>query len=455
MKRVPIFVAFLSLWLFACVLKPQPIADVPPPVPWQPSATKPSGTPTETSPVPTATSPAPTATPLTPVPTPTLPVLTPTPIPEPLEQPGASYVVEQEQPVGEYVVRLWRNTAQQSPGFDKIATISRGDELLARVDQVMELGMETGHDLTGEGHPEAVIHVYTGGAHCCFATVAYDLGSTLTKVLEKPPSNCDGAFQDMDDDGIAEYATCDDLFAYTYCAYAGSPMVLVVMGYDPAQGYVPASPRFAAFYVEAIERHLEQAEYGKPGEMGEWDATTKCSVLPVVLDYLYAGQDDMAWDAYHRLYTYPDAFLFWAEVTQAVAQSSLYAPGDTSASVPWPSYYMLQYVAGCDTQHQHSIAILQEGQSPCDPDVPHRDIYWLDAQLQRADILMEGEMVVLTPQGCIDDCRLGIVRMSDNAQVGTLRLDTEMGFPGAIYRVDGEEGQHWRLKGDLTWERVE
>jgi hypothetical protein len=456
MKRVPVFAAFLCLWLLACALMPQPTVDVPPPVPWQPSATYTAGAPTATSPASTATSPAPTATPLTPVPTPTLPVLTPTPTREPLEAPGASYVVEQEQAVGEYVIRLWRNTAEQSVGFDKIATISRGDELLARVDQVMEVGPETGHDLTGEGHPEAVMQVYTGGAHCCFSTVAYDLGpTTLTRILEKPPSNCDGAFQDMDGDGIAEYATCDDRLAYAYCPYAGSPMVLVILEYDPARGYVPASPRFSAFYVEVIERHLEQAEYAEPGELGEWDASNKCSILPVVLDFLYSGQDSMAWDTFSRLYTYPDALLFWAEIRQAIAESPLYTPGEAATTVPWPPYYMLQYVASCGTQHQHSLAFLQEGQSPCDPDVPRRDIFWLDTQLRRANILSEEEMVVLAPQGCIDDCHLEVIDMTSNAKPDTLELDTTGGFPGAVYRVNGERGENWRLRGDLTWERIE
>jgi hypothetical protein len=97
---------------------------------------------------------------------------------------------------------------------------------------------------------------------------------------------------------------------------------------------------------------------------------------------------------------------------------------------------------------------LQEGQSPCEPDVPHRDIYWLDTQLQRGGILSEDEMVVLAPQGCTDNCQLTVIRMSDSASVGTITLDTEEGFPGTVYRVNGEQSEAWRLRGDLTWERV-
>jgi hypothetical protein len=459
MKRVLAFTLVLSLWLLACMLAPQPTADVPPPVPWEasPSPTGDSGphaadaspTPTRASATPTATRPAPTPTPPASTPTPTR-----TPTPEPLEPPGPSYAVSQEQTVGEYAIRLWQNTETQSLGFDNIATISRGETLLARVDQVMELGPETGVDLTGEGNPEAVLQIYTGGAHCCFSTVAYDLGPTPKKVLDKPPSNCDGAFQDVDDDGIAEYATCDDLLAYAYCPYAGSPMVLVIMEYDPQEGYVPASPRFADLYADAIEHHLAQATEAEPGELGEWDDTTKCGILPVVLDYLYAGQRDQAWATFSAVYTYPDATLLWAEVVQAVETSPLYAPGETLDAASWPMLYMLEYVDTCGPEEPHRIAILEEGQSPCEPGVPHRDIYWLDTQLQRGGILSEDEMVVLAPQGCTDNCRLQVLRISDSGPAGTIELDTTNGFPGTVYRVNGEQSEGWRLRGDLTWERV-
>ena len=60
-------------------------------------------------------------------------------------------------------------------------------------------------------------------------------------------------------------------------------MVLVVMQYDLASGYVPASPRFADLYADAIEHHLAQAKEATPGELGEWDGSTKCGVLPVLL----------------------------------------------------------------------------------------------------------------------------------------------------------------------------
>ena len=438
-RRLLLVCISVSLSLLGCVLLPQPPGP-------EPAATF---TPTALPARPTATA---------------TPTRTPTPVPTPVTTPGASlpdpadegYEVVEERPVGGYVLRLWRNRAEDAIPYDGIATLADAGGLVARIDSVFELGDETGTDLTGEGHPDAVIRVFTGGAHCCFSTIVYDLGPTPVKVLETPLSNCDGRFEDLDGDGVAEFLTCDDLFAYTYCAYAGSPAVQVVLRYEPGTGYVPDSPAFADLYAAAIEQHTGQAESARPGEMGEWDGSTKCGVLPLVLDYLYSGQDGRAWAALERLYDGPDALLFWAEIVQAVHDSPLYAPSATAVDVPLPPYYMLQLRPACGPgEMQQAIRVIAEGQGA--DDAVCRDLYWLQAQLLRAGILAEGEMLVLAPEGCEDACRLDVIRTPDNASAGGIRLDTEGGFPGLVYRVDGragEPGDGWRLRGDLTWERV-
>ena len=60
----------------------------------------------------------------------------------------------------------------------------------------------------------------------------------------------------------------------------------------------------------------------------------------------------------------------------------------------------------------------------------------------------------MTPEGGTTTCRLDVVRLEDGTRLGSIRLDTAVGFPGAVYRVDGVESAHWRLRGDLTWEQI-
>jgi hypothetical protein len=399
---------------------------------------------TQTPPPPTDTL-IPTQPPATPSPPPTA-----TTVAEPIP---STYAVDEERLIGAYTVRLWRNTAGDGFGFDNIATISTGGQTLVQVEWASGLGGLTGTDVTGEGHPDVVIETFTGGAHCCFSTLVYDLGPTLTQVLHTPESNCGGQFEDLDGDEVLEFVTCDDLFAYSYCPYASSPAVQVILQYEADQGYVPTSPRFAHLYAEAVALHTRMAEGASAGELGEWDGTTKCALLPLMLDYLYTGQGDQAWAELDRLYTYPDKLLFWAEVVQAVNSSLLYTVAGSPPAVSLPPYYMPQLLTNCGPEWQ-AIGLLGEGQPACDPAVPHRDIYWLDAQLRQIGLLGEGEGLELTPEGCTLNCRLDVVRTSDEARLGSIRLDTAVGFPGAVYRVNGVESAHWRLRGDLTWEQV-
>jgi len=458
MKRLTWILATLAVLLLACNISQSPTAtpdestlqtrvaqSVAATLAALPTATPiPPQQPTGTPPLPTPTSPPPPTS--TPVPT-VLPMsLTP-------EPPDPAYVLQEERFIGPYAIRVWRNPASDPFMFDNILTISGAGQPQVRVESFSGLGGETGRDITGDGHPDVVINVFTGGAHCCFSTIVYDLGPTLTKVLETPLSNCDGHFQDLDGDGILEFITCDDLFAYEYCCFAGSPAVKVVLQYEPGRGYVPASPRFPQLYADDIARDLKTAEKATPGGMCEWDNDTKCAVLPLILDYLYSGQTDKAWAALDRFYTYPDATVFRAEIEQAVSNSPLFVPGDSSTTSNAPPYYMLQLLTNCGPDWQY-VGLLTEGQAACAPEVPHRDIFWLSARLREIGLLAEGEELRLTPEGCTTDCRLDVVRHEDGARLGSIRLDTTMGYPGEVYRVNGVESAHWRLRGDLTWEQV-
>jgi hypothetical protein len=361
--------------------------------------------------------------------------------------------MEEERTIGDYTVQLWRNTAGEGFGFDNLVTISSGGQILARVEFASALGEYTGRDVTGEGHPDVVIEGFTGGAHCCFSTMTYDLGPALTKVLETPPSNCAGRLEDLTGDGVYEFVTCDDVFAYTYCAYAFSPLVKVILQYEPGQGYVPASPRFAALYEEDIAAHSRLAQDAASYVDSGWDGTPKCAVLPLVLDYLYSGRGEQAWDALNRFYDYPDRLLFWTEVVQTIADSSLYAASGSLPAVEVPPYYMLQLLTHCGPDSRY-VGLLGQGQAGCDPRLPHRDIFWLEMQLRDIGLLNEGETLQLTPEACTTNCRLDLVRTSDSVRLGSIRLDTASGFPGAVYRVNGVESARWRLRGDLTWEKA-
>ncbi len=238
--------------------------------------------------------------------------------------PNAVYALKEERTIGNYVIRLWQNTAKGASRFEDLVTIGAPGQRQVQVESVSQMNPLTGKDITGEGNPDVVIDSYTGGAHCCFITTVYDLGPTLTKVLETRESNCSGRFEDLDGDGALEFITCDDLFAYQYCCYAGTPTVKVIFKYEAGKGYRPAGPRFAQQYAADIAAHTELAKNAKPEDHCEWDKTNKCAVLPLVLDYLYSGAPAKAWEALALYYKYPDAARFRAEIERRVSQSPYY-----------------------------------------------------------------------------------------------------------------------------------
>jgi len=230
---------------------------------------------------------------------------------------------------GDYTVRVWKSLDVDAPSAGRTVTIERGGRVLACRTEAMGLGALSGTDLDGSGWPNVVIETYSGGAHCCFVTYVYDLGETLAAVELPPPpgGNAPIEFADLDSDGVYEILTADDSFAYAYCAFAGSPAVRVILAYDAGgRRYEPASPRYPAAYAASLAQDAARARgaLAAGGDTG-WDGTTKCEVLPLVLDYLYLGDDAAAWAALDAYYRFPDKDAFRAEIEATIAGSSYYS----------------------------------------------------------------------------------------------------------------------------------
>jgi hypothetical protein len=250
------------------------------------------------------------------------------PIPPPALSPGRNYRLEDEVLIGAYGIRFWHNV-DNVLGED-IVLIEKEDTETIKIEAASAIAPLTGADINGDGNPEVVIETYTGGAHCCFGTQVYSLGETPKLILDKPRSNAGGQFQDLDGDRIYEFVTYDDIFTYEYCPYVSSPFVKVIMAYDEEEErYLPASPHFVEEYAEDIEKDTKNAERvakANKSENGEWDETTKCSILPITLDYLYSGDPDTARAELERLYGFNDLNRFWNDILFLVQDSPLYVP---------------------------------------------------------------------------------------------------------------------------------
>ena len=227
----------------------------------------------------------------------------------------------EERSIGAYTIRLWQPVP--GTGMYNQATIHREGQPEITVDAVTAI-----HDLpaglTGDGSPDIWFETFAGGSRCCAGTVAYDLGTVPTKVLDilQEPDyygTGSGTFQDLDGDGSLEFITRDPLRGIP----CSGPAVKVILQYLPGQGYVGASPRFAAAHADDIAVHTrgaeEQVELSRDGY--------KCGVYELIVDYLYSGQVDRAWEELQRLYLGSDLEQFRAQLQQAVNQGRFYVPG--------------------------------------------------------------------------------------------------------------------------------
>jgi hypothetical protein len=305
MRRLPALIAVLMIFVFACGLFTTASTSEPQ-----------LASATETLPAPET---------FTPIPTFTL--LPPTAVaPPPASAPETGYLLQEERLINGYAIRIWKNPDDQL-GFDSILLIEAAGQPAIRVDMVSALNDLTGNDLNGDGYPDLVVETFSGGAHCCFGTQVFSLRPTAAAlILQKPESNAGGYFEDLDADGIFEFITYDDSFAYQYCPYAAGVTVKVILAYDAGQDrYLPASPRFPEQYAEEIATNEGRAQYTL-GELGEWDGTNICAVLPLALDYLYLGQPDQAQAEFASRYSGPDTDVKWTEILQVVQSSPLYTP---------------------------------------------------------------------------------------------------------------------------------
>jgi hypothetical protein len=84
-------------------------------------------------------------------------------------------------------------------------------------------------DFDGDGVPEVVLDLYTGGAHCCLESWVYH--GTSPKVVHKW-GDVGYRFTDVDGDGRNEFLSADDRFAGAFTSYASSRFPLQVWAWS-------------------------------------------------------------------------------------------------------------------------------------------------------------------------------------------------------------------------------
>lgn len=80
-------------------------------------------------------------------------------------------------------------------------------------------------DLDGDDEPEVILDFYSGGAHCCWFSQIFDYDPEQGQYASTEHfwGNVGGfQLEDLDDNGIPEFISADDRFAYAFTSFAGS-----------------------------------------------------------------------------------------------------------------------------------------------------------------------------------------------------------------------------------------
>jgi hypothetical protein len=92
----------------------------------------------------------------------------------------------------------------------------------------------TVRDLDGDGEPEVLVDLYTGGAHCCFSTWFYRWDPAAGAYAKRVHGWGDPSYRigDLRHDGRPELITADDRFAYAFTCFACSLLPIRIFSYE-------------------------------------------------------------------------------------------------------------------------------------------------------------------------------------------------------------------------------
>jgi hypothetical protein len=226
--------------------------------------------------------------------------------------------------INDYVVRLW----QDPTAMYQALTIDRAGQQRIQIDSMMggQVYDLTSTDITGEGNPDVIYEVAFAGSDPRCSVVIYDLGAqAATRIAETPPGICGARFTDLNSDGRRELIVNDPAFVNQFCGVEVSPLVEVVLEYNSGQRrFIPQSALFPEYYEAQAQSYLARTDLpallsaqAQANELG----SAKCTVLGVVLPYLYGGSISEGWTNLRQYYTFADVAQFQARVNEIFTTS--------------------------------------------------------------------------------------------------------------------------------------
>jgi len=136
--------------------------------------------------------------------------------------------------------------------------------------------------------------------------------------------NCTGELIDLDKNGVLEFQTCDDMFAYEFCSFAFSPMPTVVLAYDARKGaFALATPRLAKYLPDPKRAQLDDARKTMAENRADPEIS-RCAAFGPALSLIYSGRINEGLAIFRQLYRRPDRAMLEQKAMDMVKKSPLW-----------------------------------------------------------------------------------------------------------------------------------
>jgi hypothetical protein len=168
-------------------------------------------------------------------------------------------------------------------------------------------------DLTGDGRANLVITEWSGGAHCCYDVLVFELGRRFRLLATIDGRHSIPRFEDLDQDSDYEVVVRDWTYAYWPGCFASSPAPRVILRWD-GKRYAVASD-----LMHFPRPSLEQLETEAKEIRALWGEEYNRSAIPVALwayslELMYAGYEDLGWQFIELAWT--DRYAFDSKLVQ-------------------------------------------------------------------------------------------------------------------------------------------
>jgi hypothetical protein len=172
-------------------------------------------------------------------------------------------------------------------------------------------------DLDGNKEPEVIADFFTGGAHCCTYSLIYRYDSKFQQYKRIRQEWGNGAYrlQDLDKDGLPEFNSRDDRFAYAFTAYAASGYPLQIWQYRQGK-MIDVTRRYPKLiFNHASELWQTYTQLRQQGDDG------KGFLAAYLADKYLLGQGQDGWQRVQQAYKKSDRAQYFAQLRKFLRES--------------------------------------------------------------------------------------------------------------------------------------